>query len=217
LRGSARAVLLNLAIVIVVLAAAGIVYYFYYQANNYVSTDNAVVTAVTVPIASPVVGTLTDWTAKVNGTVSKGDVLGDVQTASPTAAPVQITSPISGTIVQSTAVPGEVVAPGNPLAYVADLADETITAYVPEGSIRNVKVGQAVDVYIDAYPNTTYSGTVTQIADVGASTFSLIPTTDRTSGNFSKVTENIAVTISIGHTSDLGLAPGMNAHVRIHI
>jgi multidrug resistance efflux pump len=217
LRGSARTVLLNLAIVIVVLAAAGIVYYFYYQANNYVSTSNAVVTATTVPIASPVAGVLTDWSAQVNTAVGKGDVLGHVQPGGATATPVSLTSPIAGTVVQSTAVPGEVVAAGAPIAYVSDLADETITAYVPETSIRNVKVGQSVDVYVDAYPNTTFSGTVTQIAEVGASTFSLIPTTDRTSGNFSKVTENIAVTISIGHTGDLGLAPGMNARVRIHI
>lgn len=215
LRGSARAVLLNVAIVIVILAAAGVVYYFYYQSNNYVSTNDAVVTAQTVPVASPAAGVLESWTAKVNTAVSKGDSLGSVASAAGKSA--DLTTPITGTVVKVTAVEGQVVAPGAPLAYVADLADETVTAYVSETDIRNVKVGQTVDVYVDAYPNTTYSGTVTRIAKVGASTFALLPTTDRASGNFTKVTERIAVTVSLGHTADLGLAPGMNARVRIHI
>jgi multidrug resistance efflux pump len=216
-KGSARTVILNVAIVIVILAAAAVGYYFYYQSNNYVTTDDAVVTATLAPVASPVPGVLASWSADAGSTVTKGQVLGRVVPAGPNATPVDLTAPIDGTVVHVAAVPGAVVAAGAPLGYVADLAHETVTAYVSETQIRNVKVGQSVDVYVDAFPNTTFSGTVASIDRVGASTFALIPTTDRSSGNFTKVTERIAVTIDLGHTADLGLAPGMNARVRIHI
>ena len=77
----------------------------------------------------------------------------------------------------------------------------------------------AVDaqVEVDADGNKTFMGTVQEIIPATASEFALLQTTDRTTANFTKVTQRVEVHIDLGSTADSGLYPGMNASVRIHL
>jgi multidrug resistance efflux pump len=223
-----RTALVALVVVVVVLAAGIMGFVSWYNGTSYVTATDAEVTAPMAPVGSLVAGTLTTWTAHLDEAVSAGQVLGTVLPATETAAvapsarghataptPVPIVAPFAGTVAETSAVVGETVAPGTPLAYVANLADPSVVAYVKETDIRNVKVGQTADVHVDALPGTTFTGTVEGITLGTASTFSLLPSPPP-SGSVTVVTQYVPVNISL--PADAGqVLPGESATVRIQI
>lgn len=206
-----RIVVLNFVIILVIVAAGFVGYYFYNQAALYISTDDAQVSDQQIVIAAPAAGQLTSWNGTTGTTWQSGDTLGQLQTNGTSLA---ITMPQPGTIVQTTAVTHEFVEPGEPLAYAYNLKTLFVTANIKETQIQGVKVGDSVDVYADAFPGTSITGTVSQICLATASTFSLLPTETDTA-NFTKVTQVIPVTISLQNPPG-GLVPGMSVTVRIH-
>jgi HlyD family secretion protein len=78
-----------------------------------------------------------------------------------------IYSPISGTVLQMAAQQGETLAAGlsaPTLIVVADLNRLQVDAFVDETDIGKVKLGQAADVTVDAYPHKVFKGRVSKIA-----------------------------------------------------
>ncbi|WP_047153096.1 HlyD family secretion protein [Aneurinibacillus tyrosinisolvens] len=208
-----RVFIVNILIVLVILAGGGAAAYYYNQSANYVTSDNARVDGQPITISAIAAGKLVDWNGEVGKSYNSGDLVGGVQSAGSRA---NITFPVSGTIVQQSAVPNSFVTPGTPLARAFDLNHLWITANIDETVINQIKVGQAVDVYIDAFPNTTLTGTVDKIGLATAGTFSMLPSSN-TNANYTKVTQVIPITIVIEGYKGLGLVPGMNATVRVHI
>jgi HlyD family secretion protein len=98
-------------------------------------------------------------------------------------------APFDGTITNLPVREGESVvmgiqnAPGSTLMTLADMSIITAEVKVDETDIVNVKLGQPVEVSIDAIPKKTFKGTVTQIGDnaivrsTGLSTSQSISTT----------------------------------------
>ena len=214
-----RIILINVImfIVLAVLVVAG--YYFYDQSVKYLSTDNAQVTGQEFVIAAPAAGKLTDWKASVGETFSSGQAVGTLTippaAGQKTPVSMDITSPADGTVVQTSAVTDEFVAPGTPLAYAFDMKHLWVSANIKETDVNDVKLGQTVDVYVDAYPGTSLQGTVNEIGLTTASTFSLLPQSND-SGNFTKVTQVIPVKITLNGYQGMSLVPGMSVTVRIH-
>ena len=132
-------------------------------------------------------------------------------------AELRIASPISGTILQISAAQGQNVSPGLPLIQLTNLQTVSVTAYVDESAINNVSIGQDVDITVDAYPGTTFTGHVQQIVQATAGQFSLLPNQDPTSGNFTKVGQRIAVIITLDGNAGKDLFPGMSAETTIHL
>ena len=130
---------------------------------------------------------------------------------------LNLTSPINGTILQVPAVQGQNVAPGLALVSMTDLSAVNVTAYVDENAINNISVGQSIDIHIDAYSNTSFTGHVVQIIQATAGQFSLLPNQDPTSGNFTKVGQRIPIVISLNGTAGKAIVPGMSAEVTIHL
>jgi multidrug resistance efflux pump len=210
-----RMIVLQTCFIFIVIIAGFVGYYFYNQSTNYIKTDNAQVSGQQIVIAAPATGKLTNWNGQVGQHFHSGDTVGTIQVSTGNGtANVNVTDPSDSTIVQNLAVDNQFVAAGTPLAYAYDMNNLWVTANIKETEINHVKVGQTVDVYIDAYPGTTYSGVVKQIGYATASTFSPLPT-GNTDANHTKVTQVIPVKIQL--TSGVsGLVPGMNATVRIH-
>ena len=214
-----RLLLLNIVILIILVGGGFAAYSYYNNKVNYLSTDNAQIAGQQVTIYATANGKLTDWTGKIGSHFSKGDQIGTILSAgaTPTSSPVEmpITLPSDGTVVQSNAVKDNFVAAGTPLAQVFDLDHLWITANIQETDIDTIEVNQDVDIYVDAFPNTSLKGKVEQIGLATAGTFSLLPSSN-TSGNYTKVTQNIPVMISIEDNKGLNIVPGMNVTVRIH-
>ncbi|TJY41822.1 HlyD family secretion protein [Cohnella pontilimi] len=209
---SSRIVLINVIVILLLVAGGGAAVYYYVQSVNYISTDNARVEGQAVPIAAPAAGMLTQWKGQVGQTYSSGQTLGYIRAAT---GSVSLSAPAAGTIVQQSAVVNSVVAPGTPLARMYDLNNLWITANIAETDIRDIKVGQAVDLDVDAFPGNTLTGKVSQIGLATAGTFSLLPVSNTTT-NYTRVTQVIPVNISVDSYRGLGLLPGMSVSVRIH-
>jgi len=74
-------------------------------------------------------------------------------------------APRAGLVVARPAHPGELAMPGSPLLEIADLDEVTLTVYVPEDRLGEVRVGQEVEVSVDSFPGRVFVGRVTHIAD----------------------------------------------------
>jgi len=210
-----RMILLNVILLVLLVGGGFAGYYYYNQSVTYLKTNNAQITGQQIRIASPVAGQLTRWVGNTGESFSKGAKIGTVETVGaggPTT--MDITAPANGTIVQSTAVENTMVGAGTQLAVSYDLNSLWVTANIEETKINDVKIGQDVDIYVDAYPDMTLKGKVEEIGLATAGTFSLLPSTNA-SGNYTKVTQVIPVKISIdGYVERL--IPGINVTVRIH-
>lgn len=126
----------------------------------------------------------------------------------------RITSPSAGTVLMADAVPNEVVSQGQPLAVVADLSTIEVLAYIDENHVQNVSAGQAVDVFLDAYPGTRFDGTVQTVGHVAGDALSPLAGLSNTA-NTSRVTQRVPVNISVDFLGKY-VVPGMNASIRIH-
>jgi multidrug resistance efflux pump len=228
-----RIVLINVVILVVLLLAAGAALYYTNQSQSYVSTDDAAISAPTVPVAAVVTGSLQSVAAKVGEHVTQGETLATVLVATAAAhvtpaaarakgsvapstpATVAVTAPVAGTVAQVDGVKGELVGPGSPLFAEVELGGVYVTANIPETQIQDVKVHQTVDITVDAQPGVTLAGHVTAIEPATESYFSLIPTA-ATAGSYTKVEQRVPVLITV-ETAGYTLLPGENCEVRIHL
>jgi HlyD family secretion protein len=81
-------------------------------------------------------------------------------------AKCRIAAPLNGTVLVQYAEPGEVAGFGRPLFKIADLTTMTLRAYIAGDQLGAVKVGQQVQVAIDAEGGTQreFAGRVTWIS-----------------------------------------------------
>ncbi len=126
-----------------------------------------------------------------------------------------VNSPIDGVVAKKVANLGEVVKSGQPIAVIVDLNNVWVEANLEETKVENVRLGQTVDLKVDAYPKTRFIGKVVNIGAAAASEFSLIPG-NRSAGNFTKVTQRIPIRIEV-LDSTRQLRPGMMVVVGIDI
>ena len=74
-------------------------------------------------------------------------------------------SPVDGVVLDQTLRVGEVAAPAAAILAVADLSEVTLSVYVPQNRIGQVRLGQTVQVTVDSFPGRTFTGQVTRIGD----------------------------------------------------
>ncbi|MCK5439328.1 MAG: efflux RND transporter periplasmic adaptor subunit, partial [Gemmatimonadetes bacterium] len=82
---------------------------------------------------------------------------------------VTITSPIDGVVTRVNVEPGEVAMigtmnqPGTVLLVIADLGIMEATIDVDETDVVDLEIGQRAEVTVDAFPDTTFIGHVTEV------------------------------------------------------
>ncbi len=115
-----------------------------------------------------------------------------------------ITSPIDGIVLSKEVEEGQTVASSfnTPTLFTIaqDLTNMRVIADVDEADIGNVKVGQRVQFTVDAYPDDTFDGEVTQVRQEAT-------------------TESNVVTYEVvisAPNMDLKLKPGLTANVTIY-
>lgn len=81
------------------------------------------------------------------------------------AEEIPVRTPIGGTVLDRLVTPGTTVTPGTPLYVISDLSTLWALAQVDEGQAPHVSVGQQVALRVAAYPDESFSGTVSFVAD----------------------------------------------------
>jgi HlyD family secretion protein len=120
-----------------------------------------------------------------------------------------ILAPMSGVVTRKNIEPGEVAVAGTLsvagtlLLTIADLSVIEVELEVDEVDIVHVALGQTASVEVDAYPDKSWPGTVTE---VGTSALEQLATTDQA--------KNFRVVITLAG-SPQGLKPGLSASADI--
>ncbi|WP_027410497.1 efflux RND transporter periplasmic adaptor subunit [Anoxybacteroides tepidamans] len=78
-----------------------------------------------------------------------------------------ITAPIAGTVTSIEAIAGQRVTVGQVVAHITNYDDLQVTAQIDELDIPKIKVGQTASLKVNAFPDVTYTGKVTAIANEG--------------------------------------------------
>jgi membrane fusion protein, multidrug efflux system len=124
-------------------------------------------------------------------------------------------SPVRGIVAKTTVNTGELVDEGQTLAFVHDLDTLWVVANIEETQIAQVKIGQPVQITIDAWPDSVLQGIVRKIGSVTGSQFAIIPR-ESLGGNFVKTVQRVPVRISVQDPGQM-LQLGLSAIVAIDI
>jgi multidrug resistance efflux pump len=208
-------------LIVAVIAGAGFGISYFVNASRYVSTDNAQIDGDKIMINAPTSGWVEEWRIEQGSAVRQNQVVGRIKILNAFAQPLMsIHAPTAGTVAVDNGVVGTYVTTGTQLAVAYNLDRTYVTARVDDTAIRSVRVGQAVDIDVDAYPDARITGHVRTIQAGAAADFSLFPQSNaQGTGTFQKVTQVIPVKIIFDDVSALtgiDLVPGMNVTVHIH-
>lgn len=86
------------------------------------------------------------------------------QEAASQVADLMVSAPVAGRISNRYVNVGEVVAAGTPLFGLTDLARVYLKAYLPEPMIGRIRLGQAAQIWTDAFPQTPFEARAGYIA-----------------------------------------------------
>ena len=107
-----------------------------------------------------------------------------------------IAAPTGGTISKKLVEVGQLVQPGQTLMNIASDTGLFITANFKETQLDKLRVGQSVQLTVDAYSGAAIEGVVQSISAATGARFTLLPP-DNASGNFTKVVQRVPVRIRI--------------------
>ncbi len=127
----------------------------------------------------------------------------------------RIVAPRAGRLGEIGVKQGAYVATGTQLMAV--VPDQIwVVANMKETQMKGVRVGQPVELTVDALGGETIRGKVERIAPATGSEFSVIKP-DNATGNFTKVAQRIPVRISIDPGQEVArrLSPGMSVVARV--
>jgi HlyD family secretion protein len=87
----------------------------------------------------------------------------------------RLISPISGVITEKVTEPGNLLQAGGEVLRIGDFNRVKVVVQVSELELAQIKVGQSVQVRLDAFPNQTLTGNVIRISPAADATARLIP------------------------------------------
>jgi membrane fusion protein, multidrug efflux system len=114
-----------------------------------------------------------------------------------------IVAAIDGVITRRNVNPGDYVQPGQNLMAIRSLREIWIDANFKETQLRDLRIGQPVDLHVDMYGGThVFKGRVEGFTEGTGSTLALLPPENAT-GNFIKVVQRLPVRIElVGYDPD---------------
>ena len=128
----------------------------------------------------------------------------------------QIYASTDGYIGEKSAEVGQTVGAGITLLTIVP-HKIYITANYKETQMGKMRVGQPVDIKVDAYHGVTFHGHVASINPASENTYALVPA-QNASGNFVKVTQRIPVRVEVDNPpADYPLRPGMSVETFVRV
>jgi len=129
-----------------------------------------------------------------------------------------IKAPHAGIISKKTVEVGQNVSVGQELMALVSVDDVWVTANFKETQLAHMRVGQPVNVKVDAYSNKTYKARVTAIQGASGEKLSILPPENAT-GNYVKVVQRIPVRIDFdpSENQDRLLRPGMSVSPEVQV
>jgi multidrug resistance efflux pump len=203
--------------VLVALEAAAFAGTFLLYSRDYVTVRNAQVDGDDIQVNAPVAGRVTGWRLAQGSALRTREVIGRITIDGSGGRPQYVLrAPGSGTVAAVDVTEGEWVDVGDPLATAYGPQGVYVTARVGERDVAAVRVGQAVDLELDAAPGTPVHGVVTEVQASTAGAFEVFPSPDQDTRNPQPVDQYVPVRIAFIDAGGLRPVPGMNVTARIH-
>lgn len=130
----------------------------------------------------------------------------------------KIYAPEDGTVTRKTIEEGQLVQIGTPMMALSQSDEVWVVANFKETQLTDMRVGQPVDIAVDAYPDQEFHGKIESFQLGTGSRFSLLPSENAT-GNYVKVVQRIPVKIIFDEQPDKVylLAPGMSVEPSVKV
>jgi membrane fusion protein (multidrug efflux system) len=127
-----------------------------------------------------------------------------------------IQAPADGVVSKKNVQIGQVVAIGDPLMAIANNKTVWVVANFKETQLEKMRAGQEVEVDVDAYSDTTFTGKVESFSQATGARFSFLPA-DNATGNFVKVTQRVPVKIILpeSQSNKYPLRAGMSVYAKV--
>jgi len=111
-------------------------------------------------------GRLIEYVVKEGDRVKKGDVIAlvDRSIKGLEFQSAKITSPISGTVAMLFLDKGAMIAPQIPIAMIANMDRVKVEIQIVEKELPKIRKGQFARVKVDAYPDKTFTGRLTELS-----------------------------------------------------
>ncbi|MBO3459482.1 HlyD family secretion protein [Aetokthonos hydrillicola Thurmond2011] len=130
-----------------------------------------------------------------------------------------IVAPSTGRVGNKSAQVGQRVQPGTPLMSITQ-DNPWVVANFKETQLAKMRIGQPVEVHIDAIPNHTFLGRVDSFSPGSGATFALLPS-DNATGNFTKIVQRVPVKIVLDPKSVRGyesrIVPGLSVETSVTV
>jgi membrane fusion protein (multidrug efflux system) len=130
-----------------------------------------------------------------------------------------IEAPCDGIVTKRAIEAGQYITIAAPLCSVVDNTHLWVTANFKETQVKKLKIGEEVDVKIDAFPDIKIKGTVGSFIGATGAKFSLLPP-DNATGNFVKIIQRVPVRIDLAEYSKENaeaLFPGLSVFVEVKV
>ena len=129
----------------------------------------------------------------------------------------QVTAPEDGRVTRRVVEMGAYIQPGQALMAIVPRRYWVIANF-KETQLTHMRIGQPVEVVVDAYPDHKLKGHIESIQSGAGARFSLFPPENAT-GNYIKVVQRVPVKIVLDNDPDAGLAlgPGMSVVPKVRV
>jgi membrane fusion protein (multidrug efflux system) len=128
----------------------------------------------------------------------------------------KITAPADGYASKLTAHEGQLVTMGQPIIELVPTGTYVIANF-KETQVGHMRIGQPVEVKVDALPGQTFQGKIDSLAGGTGASFSLLPA-DNATGNFVKVVQRVPVRVAwVNPPGDGTLRAGLSADVTVDV
>jgi len=111
------------------------------------------------------------------------------------------------------------VGTGQTVTTIISGTSKWVVANFKETQVERLRVGQQVNIKVDAFKDKAFTGTVSAISSATGSKYSMVPT-DNSAGNFVKIQQRVPVRIDFeGLTDDDNqkLAAGMMCEIKVKV
>ena len=130
----------------------------------------------------------------------------------------KIYAPQSGSVTNKSIEKGSYVQTGQPL-FVIVPESVWIIANFKENQLKNMKIGQDVEIKVDTYPDKKFKGKIDSIQRISGAKSSLFPP-ENAVGSFVKIVQRIPVKIVFSeeiNPNEYTIVPGMSAEPKVRV
>jgi membrane fusion protein, multidrug efflux system len=129
----------------------------------------------------------------------------------------KIFAPQDGFVVRNVVQEGSLVQPDQSLMAITQ-NEIWVIANFKETQLERIKIGQIVEIKIDAYPNSIFYGKLDSFQAATGGRMSVLPA-DNATGGFVKVVQRVPIKIVFDEIPDKKyfLVPGMSAVPKVHV